>query len=176
MVLVDFTFNYIDQRYVSGVGWVRFFTYDRLYDLTLHLSMVAVALAGARFGVHVARDDRDLRAVPLAHDRPHLLLPDRARVRDVVEMRRDDEYVADADADRAARLVFYGWLHSEVDTLDVGHRESRQDRVPVQVADIRSEHVGHVEAFREHTQRVVLLVDHPAPNDLLQDEHVGRFA
>ena len=55
MVLVDFTFNYIDQRYISGVGWVRFFTYDRLYDLALHLSMLAVALAGALVFAAMAR-------------------------------------------------------------------------------------------------------------------------
>jgi len=51
MVFVDFTFNYIDQRYMSGVGWVRFFTYDRLYDLALHLSMLAVALAAPLFSL-----------------------------------------------------------------------------------------------------------------------------
>ena len=54
-VLVDFTFNYIDQRYVAGVGWVRFFTYDRLYDLALHVSMLAVAFAGALSFAAIAR-------------------------------------------------------------------------------------------------------------------------
>jgi hypothetical protein len=55
MVLVDFNFNYINTRFVSGVGWVRFFTYERLYDLVLHLSMLAVALAGALILAAVAR-------------------------------------------------------------------------------------------------------------------------
>ena len=55
MVLVDFNFNYIDARYVSGVGWVRYFTYDRLYDLALHLSMLAVGFAGAVTFAAVAR-------------------------------------------------------------------------------------------------------------------------
>ena len=55
MALVDFTFNYVDQRYVSGVSWVRFFTYDRIYDLALHLSMLAVALAGALVFAAMAR-------------------------------------------------------------------------------------------------------------------------
>ena len=43
MVLVDFMFNYVHVRYVAGMGWVRYFTSDQLYDLTLHLSMLAVA-------------------------------------------------------------------------------------------------------------------------------------
>jgi hypothetical protein len=55
MVLVDFTFNYIHQRYVPGVGLVRFFAYEQLYDLTLHLSMLAVGLAGALICAAVAR-------------------------------------------------------------------------------------------------------------------------
>jgi hypothetical protein len=55
MVLIDFNFNYIDARYVSGVGWVRFFTYDRLYDLALHASMLAMGFAGALFYAAVAR-------------------------------------------------------------------------------------------------------------------------
>ncbi len=55
MVLIDFTFNYIDARYVLGLGWVRFFTYERLYDLALHLSMLAVGLASALIFAAVAR-------------------------------------------------------------------------------------------------------------------------
>jgi len=55
MVLTDFTFNYIDARYVSEIGWVRFFTYERLYDLALHLSMLAVGLASALIFAAVAR-------------------------------------------------------------------------------------------------------------------------
>ncbi len=55
MVLIDFNFNYIDARYFSGVGWVRFFTYDRLYDLVLHLSMLAVGFAGTLIFAAVAR-------------------------------------------------------------------------------------------------------------------------
>jgi len=55
MVLVDFTFNYIDRRYISGVGWVRFFTFDQLYDLALHLSMLAVAFAGGLVFAATAR-------------------------------------------------------------------------------------------------------------------------
>jgi len=55
MVLVDFTFNYIDQRYVAGFGWVRFSTYEQLYDLTRHLSMLALGLAGALIFAALAR-------------------------------------------------------------------------------------------------------------------------
>ena len=55
MVLLDFGFNYVGQRYVPGVGWVRFFTYDQLYDLTLHLSMLGVAFASALIFAALAR-------------------------------------------------------------------------------------------------------------------------
>jgi len=55
MVLVDFMFNYVHVRYVAGMGWVRYFTSDQLYDLTLHLSMLAVASAGALVFAALAR-------------------------------------------------------------------------------------------------------------------------
>ncbi|MEK6226290.1 MAG: hypothetical protein AABM40_08345 [Chloroflexota bacterium] len=55
MVLVDFNFNYVHQWYLADVGWVRYFTYDQLYDLTLHLSMLAVGFAGALTFAAVAR-------------------------------------------------------------------------------------------------------------------------
>ena len=55
MVLIDFDFNYIEMRYVSGVGLVRFFTYDRLYDLALHLSILTVGFAGALIYAAVAQ-------------------------------------------------------------------------------------------------------------------------
>ena len=55
MVLIDFAFNYMDERYVAGVGWVRYFTAERLYDLTLHLSMLALALSAALIFAAIAR-------------------------------------------------------------------------------------------------------------------------
>src|SRR5438067_5509546 len=64
----------------------------------------------------------------------------------------NDQHVAHADADRTARLMLGPPFDGEVDALDVGHRESRQNCVPVEVTDVRSEHVGHIEAFREHTE------------------------
>ena len=55
MVLLDFSFNYVNRRYFAGVGWVRLFTYDQLYDLTLHLSMLAAGFAGALIFAALAR-------------------------------------------------------------------------------------------------------------------------
>src|SRR5438093_1521876 len=127
-------------------------------------------------GVHVTRDDSDPLAVPFPQDRSHLLLTDRAGVGDVIEVRRDDDHVADAYADGATRLVPYRRFDREVDASYVGHRKAREDGVAVQVADVRTEDVGHVETLREHPKGVVLLVDHPAANDLLKHEHVRRLA
>src|SRR2546426_9789796 len=58
MVLIDFWFGHGTYRLVGfspglsrseqlALPKVRYFLYDELYDLTLHLAMLAVALAGA---------------------------------------------------------------------------------------------------------------------------------
>src|SRR5438309_1117543 len=88
-------------------------------------------------GVQVPGDDRDLLAIPFPEDRPHLLLTYRARlvVLDIVEMCRHDQNVSDAHAHRATGLVSCGRLHGEMHAFYVGHRNFRQDRVPVEVAD-----------------------------------------
>src|SRR3982751_2590732 len=75
-------------------------------------------VAGLR--VHVTGDDRDALAAPRREDRAHLLLPDRARVADVVEMRRHDEDVADPRPDGAARLVTDRRLDRELDPFHIG--------------------------------------------------------
>ena len=64
MVLIDFwwgpaTYHLIGSSpALSGaeqLRWVRYFRYDELYDLTLHLAMLALALAGALIFAAVAR-------------------------------------------------------------------------------------------------------------------------
>jgi hypothetical protein len=40
----------------SSTGWVRFFPFDEVYDLALHLAMAAAALAGALIFAAVARN------------------------------------------------------------------------------------------------------------------------
>ena len=66
-------------------------------------------------------------------------------------------------------------LDREMDPPHVGHRVPREDRVPVEIADVRTEHVRHGKPLGEHGERVVLLVDHPSPHDLLEDEDIRRF-
>jgi hypothetical protein len=66
MVLIDFWFGHGTYRLVGfspglsrseqlALPKVRYFLYDELYDLTLHLAMLAVALAGALIFMAVAR-------------------------------------------------------------------------------------------------------------------------
>ena len=43
------------QTSPDGSSWVRFFPFDELYDLALHLAMLAVALAGALIFAAVER-------------------------------------------------------------------------------------------------------------------------
>jgi hypothetical protein len=72
MLLIDFWYGHVILSWfvdTSGIGgqvtstyfrtdgssWVRFFPFDELYDLALHLAMAAVALAGALIFAAVAR-------------------------------------------------------------------------------------------------------------------------
>src|SRR5205814_8824106 len=80
----------------------------------------------------------DLLAVPLTEDRTHLLLADRARVGDLIEMRRHDQDVTDVHPDSTAGLMLRGRLYSEMNALDVGHRETR-DRKSTR---LNSSHLG----------------------------------
>ena len=51
----------------------------------------------SRFGVHIAGNDDRRRVPDLAEDRAHLILSDERAVARVVEMRADNEQVADPD-------------------------------------------------------------------------------
>ena len=55
MVLIDFWYGHITWYRLAGSSWVRFFPSDELYDLALHLAMLAVALAGALIFAALAR-------------------------------------------------------------------------------------------------------------------------
>ena len=59
--------------------------------------------------------------------------------------------------------------------LYVCHWKAGENRVAVEVADVRREDVRHPKALGEHAERVMLLVHHPAANDLLEQKDVGRF-
>ena len=63
-----------------------------------------------------------------------------------------------------------------VDTLHIAHRVLREDGVAVQVADVREPDVRHPQTLSDHGERVVLLVDHPAPHDLLKAQDVRLLA
>src|SRR5205814_8129346 len=72
-----------------------------LREITVARLREEAHLEDARIRVHIAGDDRDLLAVPLTEDRTHLLLAERARIGDLIAMRRHDQYGTDVRGDCA---------------------------------------------------------------------------